>query len=151
MKVYKRTFFSMIKGIIIAPFGGILVYFLAQIFLSVAICAVLGVVVAAALLYMAIFSENIYFELDDNGAFRYYKKGALKETFELAKCGVGYYRKTEWGLFGSNDIDLKILDAEGNETRIEAGPLGTGQFEDMFGEMEKHTVRNIEVLAAAEE
>jgi hypothetical protein len=149
MKVYKRTLFSLVKGIIISPLSGILVFLLAQIFLSVPICAVLGILTAAALMYMTVFSENIHFELDDNGTFRYFQKGILKNTFELSKCSIGYYRKTEWGLFGNNDINLKILDAEGEETGIEAGPLGTGQFDDMFEEMEKYAIKNVEVLEAA--
>jgi hypothetical protein len=149
MKIYKRTLFSLIKGIVIAPLSGILVFILAQIFLSVPLCAVLGIATAGALLYMTVFSENIYFELGDSGTFRYFKKGTLKNTFDLSKCRIGYYRRTEWGIFGNNDIDLKILDAEGKETGIEAGPLGTAQFEDMFEEMEKFTVNDIEVLDAA--
>jgi hypothetical protein len=149
MKIYKRTLFSLVKGIIISPLSGILVFFLAQIFLSVPICAVLGILTAAALLYMTVFSENIYFELESNGTFRHFKKGTLKNTFDLSKCSIGYYRRTEWGLFGNNDIDLKIMDAEGKETNIEAGPLGTAQFEDMFEEMEKFTINDKEVLEAS--
>jgi hypothetical protein len=150
MEVYKRTVFSMIKGIIISPLSGILVFLLAQILpIPVPLCALAGIVVAALLLYMAVFSENIYFELEDDGTFRYFNKGTLKNTFELSKCSIGYHRKTEWGIFGSNNIDLKILDAEGKETGIEAGPLGTGQFEDMFEEMEKYAIKDVEVLEAA--
>jgi hypothetical protein len=150
MKVYKRTLFSMIKGIIISPLSGILVFLLAQILLSEMICAVLGILTSAALLYMAVFSENIYFELENNGTFRYFQKGTLKNTFDLSKCRIGYYRKTEWGIFGNNNIDLKIQNTEGEETGIEAGPLGTSQFEDMFEEMEKFAINEIEVLEAAE-
>jgi hypothetical protein len=150
MKVYKRTIFNMIKGIIISPLSGILVFLLAQILLPVPLCAILGIAVGALLMYMAVFSENIYFELEDDGTFRYYKNGALKNTFELSKCHIGYHRRTEWGIFGNNNIDLKILDAEGEETGIEAGPLGTGQFEDMFEEMEKYAIKNVELLEAKE-
>jgi hypothetical protein len=149
MKVYKRTIFSMVRGIIISPFTGILVFVLAQIFLSIPLSAAAGIGTAAVLLYIAVFSENIHFELEDNGTFRYFQKGALKHTFKLSECRVGYYRRTEWGILGNNDISLKILDDEGDETNIEAGPLGTGQFEDMFEEMEKHAIQNIEVLEAA--
>jgi hypothetical protein len=139
----------MIKGIIISPLSGILVFLLAQIILPVPLCAVLGIATAAALLYMAVFSENIHFELDDDGTFRFFKKGTLKNTFELSKCHIGYYRKTEWGIFGNNYITLNILDPEGKETGIDAGPLGTGQFKDMFEEMEKYAIKDVEVLEAA--
>jgi hypothetical protein len=148
MEVYKRTVFSMIKGIIISPLSGILVFLLAQIFLPIPLCVVLGIATAAALIYMTVFSENIYFELEDDGTFRYFEKGSLKNTFELSKCRIGYYRKTEWGIFGSTDINLNILDTGGEETGIDAGPLGAGQFEGMFKEMEKYAIKDVEVLEA---
>lgn len=148
MKVFRRTKFSMIRGLIIAPFGGLAVFFLGQILLPVLLCAVLGIGVAALLAYWAIFSENIYFELDDNGTFRYFKRGKLQNTFDLAKYKIGYYRKTEWGILGDNHIDLKLFDEQGEETDIEAGPLGTSQFNEMFENMEKYAIKNIETLDA---
>jgi hypothetical protein len=138
----------MIKGIIVAPFGGLFVFLLAQILLPVPLCAVLGVAVTAIIVYIAVFSENIYFELDNDGTFRYFKKGTLQNTFELSKYRTGYYRRTEWGIFGSNDIKLKLLDAEGKETGIDAGPLGTAQFDEMFKEMGKYAIKDVEVLDA---
>ena len=151
MKVYKRTLFSMIKGIIIAPFGGLFVFIIGQIFLPVPLCAVLGVITAAIILYISVFSENIYFELDDDGTFRYFKMGALKNTFKLSDFRIGYYRKTEWGILGLNNIDLKIADANGEVTEIDAGPLGTAQFDKMFEEMEKYAIKDIETLSAGKE
>jgi hypothetical protein len=140
----------MIKGIIMAPFGGLLVFVLAQLFLPpFLLCAVLGAA-AAVIVYLAVFSKNIYFELDDSGTFRYFKKGTLRNTFELSKYRTGYYRRTEWGLFGSTDINLKLLDAEGEETEIDAGPLGRARFEEMYKEMEKYAIKDIEVLDAGE-
>jgi hypothetical protein len=141
----------MIKGIIIAPFGGLLIFVLAQIFLPpFPLCAVLGVAAAVIIVYITVISENIYFELDDDGTFRYFKKGTLQNTFELSKYRTGYYRRTEWGLFGSTDINLKLRDAEGEETEIDAGPLGRARFEEMYKEMEKYAIKDIEVLDAGE-
>jgi hypothetical protein len=138
----------MIKGLIMVPFGGLFVFVLTQILLPVPVCAVLGVAAALVIVYMTIFSENIYFELDDNGTFRYFKKGTLQNTYELSEYRIGYYRKTEWSIFGSSNIELKLLDSKGEETEIEAAPLGTAQFERMFKEMEKYTTKDVEVLEA---
>ena len=148
MQVYKRTMFSLIRGLIIAPCGGFAAFVITQFFLPTLICVILGLAAAVALIYMAVFSENIHFELDDDGTFRYFKKGKLENTFALASYRLGYHRKTEWGILGNNNIDLKLLDAEDEETVIEAGPLGTAQFDEMFACMEKYSIKDIEVLSA---
>ena len=148
MQIYKRSLFSLVKGLIISPFTGLLVLFIAQIFMPLGLSVILGVLAVAALLYMTIFSEDIYFELDDDGAFRYFKQGREQHAFALPACRIGYRRKTEWGLFGNNDIKLKILDAEGEETEIDADPLGTSRFDEMFAAMEQFSIRDVETLTA---
>jgi hypothetical protein len=148
LQPYKRTTFSLIRGIIVSPFSGLLVFIVGQIFLPVWLCAVAGVIVTGAIAYLAIFSENIYCELDDNGAFRFFQKGRLTNSFELGKCRIGYKRKTEWGLLGNNDIKLQIIDDKNEETFLDASPLGTSQFNDMFAAMEKHAIQDTEALSA---
>jgi hypothetical protein len=138
----------MIRGLIIAPFGGLLLFFLGQILLPVWICVILGIAVAGFLVYIAVFSENIYFELDDDGTFRYHKMGKLQNTFELSKYRIGYHRKTEWGILGDNNIKFKLQDEQGEQTDIEAGPLGTKQFNEMFEAMEQYSIKDIETLEA---
>jgi hypothetical protein len=124
------------------------VFIIAQILLPVPVCAVLGVAAAAIIVYITVFSENIYFELEDDGAFRYFKKGTLQNTLDLSKYKIGYHRKTEWGILGNNDIRLQFLSTEGEESEIDAGPLGTTQFNEMFAAMEKYAIRDVEVLTA---
>jgi hypothetical protein len=148
MKVYKRTSFSLIKGLVTAPFGGLLVFIVAQIFLPVTICAVLGVAAAAAIAYISIFSEAIHFELDDDGTLRYFKRGALQNTYELSGYRIGYHRRTERGILGNNNIQLKFLDAAGTESELDAGPLGTTQFDEMFAAMGKYAVQDVEQVSA---
>ena len=148
MRIYKRSLFSLVKGLIITPCTGVLVFIIAQIFIPPWPSAVLGVLAAAALLYMTVFSEDIYFELDDDGAFRYFKRRREQCAFALPSCRTGYQRKTEWGLFGNNDIKLKILDAEGEETEIDASPLGTSRFDEMFAAMEQFAIRDVETITA---
>jgi hypothetical protein len=139
----------MIRGVIIAPFGGLAIFIVGQIFLPALLCVILGIGAVALLAYWAIFSENIYFELDDDGTFRYFKRGKVQNTFNLSKYKIGYYRKTEWGILGDNHIDLKLYDEQGEETDIEAGPLGTSPFNEMFENMENYAIKNIETLDAA--
>jgi hypothetical protein len=150
LKTYKRTVFSIIQGLILTPFGGFAVFIIGNIFLPAWLCVILGIAAAAFLAYTTILEENIYFELDEDGTFRFFNRGRLKNTFELSKYSVGYHRKTEWGFLGNNNIRLKLLSVDGEETEIDAGPLGTARFNAMFAEMEKYSIADqAEPLAAA--
>ncbi|MDR2517615.1 MAG: hypothetical protein LBC88_09590 [Spirochaetaceae bacterium] len=151
MQTFRRTQFSLIRGIIAAPFSGVLVYILGQIFLPVWLSAIAGAAAAGALVYMAVFSENIYCELDDTGAFRFFRRGVLKNSFDLTVCRIGYRRKTEWGLFGNNDIRLHIIDGQNGETFLDVSPLGTARFNELFAAMEKHAAGETEVLNAGKQ
>jgi hypothetical protein len=143
MRTYKRTAFNLIKSIIIAPVTGTALYLVAGIFIpSGIICAAIGLAAAAVLLYMAFFSENIYFELDDDGAFRYCKRGKVERDFTLTGCRVGYRRKSESGIFGNHNINLQILDERGEEHFIDAAPIGVDQFMELFTEMEKYAIKD---------
>jgi hypothetical protein len=150
MKTYKRTPFSMIQGLIVTPFGALAVFIISQVLpIPLWFSVILGIAAGAFLAYSNILSENIYFELDDNGTFRYFQRGKLKNTFELSQYSAGYHRRTEHGILGNNNIRLKLLNTSGEETEIDAGPLGTTQFNEMFAEMEKFSIKNeVEVLEA---
>jgi hypothetical protein len=118
------------------------------VFLPERVSFLLGVAAGAVLLFMAFFSENIRFELDDDGAFRYVKRGRLENSFALGLCRIGYRRKSQAGIFGNNDISLKILDGEGKETDLDASPIGTVQFMSMFEKMEKYAIKDEEPIKA---
>jgi hypothetical protein len=138
----------MIKGLITVPFGGLFVFIVAQIILPVPICVILGVAAAAAIAYVTVFSEDIHFELDDDGTLRYFKRSSLQNAYELSKYRIGYHRKTEWGILGNNTIRLKFVDTNGQESEIDAGPLGTTQFDEMFAAMEQYAIQDTEKLTA---
>jgi hypothetical protein len=141
--IYKRTTFNLIKSILVAPVTGIVLYIAAQLFpIPEFIRTIIGIAAVAVLLYMAFFSENIYFELDDDGSFRYYERGILKNSFDLTTCHVGYRRKSESGIFGNHNINVQILNGEGGEIFLDAAPIGVAQFTDMFAEMEKYAIKD---------
>lgn len=151
MQVFKRKLWQMVKGLILAPFGAVLVYIIGGFFTEN--MTLLGAVAAAVfllLVYMAIFSENIRFELEDSGTLRYYKKGSLKHEFDLSNCAAGYRRKSERGLLGSHDITLEIADlSTGQEFFLDCSPLGLGGFERMFAGIESHTPKQEENILRA--
>jgi hypothetical protein len=123
-------------------------YFVTQLFIPFEFaCVIIGIGAGVALLYMAFFSENIYFELDDNGAFRYYRRGKEVQSFRLGDCRIGYRRKSQSGIFGNHDINLQIVDGKENTVTIDAASLGVDQFTGMYEEMEKHAIKEEPVKA----
>jgi hypothetical protein len=153
MKTYKRSLFELGKGIIIALFTGAAAYIITGLFTNRALFS-LGIpaLVTLAILYITIFSEDIYFELETDGLFRYYKRRILQNTFNLKNCYITYYRKSEGGFPPTHDITLTIVDTTGDggdgETGLDCAPLGLDQFNEMFSEMERFTMKDTAVLSA---
>jgi len=136
----------MVKGIIIAPCSATLIYVVLGFFVSDArIQYGVAAAVLLMLLYLAVFSENIRFELEPDGTFRYFQKGKLRNSFRLEDCLVGYSRKSEGT---SHDILLQVVCLEnGQEETIDCSPIGLRRFEKMFQEIKGHTKEEAEVSA----
>jgi hypothetical protein len=150
MKTYKRSLFELGKGIVIALFAGAAAYIITGLFTRSALfCLGIPALLALSILYVTIFSEDIYFELEPDGLFRYYKRRILQNTFNLRNCYITYRWKSEGGFPPTHDITLTIADtAEGGETGLDCGPLGLQQFNEMFAEMENFTMKDTAVLSA---
>jgi hypothetical protein len=151
VKTYKRSLFELIKGVVIAFVTGVVVSMIIGIFTRNAIFA-RGVpaLLTSALLYIAIFSEDVFYELETDGLFRSYKRRILQHTFDLKNCYIAYRRKSEGGFPPTHDITLTIMDAagEGDEVSLDCGPLGLTQFTEMWREMENFAIKDTEVLSA---
>jgi hypothetical protein len=150
MKTYKRTLFELGKGIVIAFFTGAVVYIIVGLFTGSALFGLgIPVLITLAILYITVFSEDIYFELEPDGLFRCYKRRILRNTFDLKSCYITYHRKSESGFPPTHDITLTIVDtALGGEAGLDCSPLGLSQFNEMFAEMENFTIKDTAVLSA---
>ena len=145
MQVYKRSIFGMLKGIIFAPCTAALIYFGLNFFMDDP-KIIYGVpsLIFIALIYMAIFSENIRFELDSDGTMRYFKKGKLKHTYILEKCRVSYHSKSDGT---GRDITLHIVHIEsGLDDSIDCSPLGSRKFNDMYARLKACIKEEPEIL-----
>jgi hypothetical protein len=151
VKTYKRSPVELIKGIVIALVTGVAASIIIGIFTPSPLFG-LGVpaLLSIALLYIAIFSEDVFFELEPDGLFRSYKRRILQHTFDLKNCYIAYRRKSEGGFPPTHDITLTILDTagEGEEVSLDCGSLGLNQFTEMWREMENFALKNREVLSA---
>ena len=147
MQVYKRSLWVMLKGLLMAPCTAVLVFFVLNMFVGNSLILYgVPVLVFIVLIYMALFSENIRFELDGDGTMRYFKKGKLKKTYKLEEYLLGYHSKSDGT---GHDISLRILHVEsGEEESIDCSPIGARRFSDMYSSLKAHTNEEPEVLKA---
>lgn len=145
MLVYKRNVLRRIRSIALAVIAPIVIYLFASIFIqSSAVPLSLSALALLALLYMAVFNENIFFELEGS-ALRYYKKNTLRQEFDLTNSVTRYKIKSDMGFPPSHNISLYIArrgeDGTQNETCINCTPLGKGQFLKMYRQMDAVSLR----------
>lgn len=150
MQVYRRSLWVMLKGVISAPFAGLIVFFAAGFFINdTRILYGISIFVCLLILYISVLSENIRLELDASGELRYYKGGKLRNSYALKDCVVSYGRESDTGLLASHDIKLHIFNAaDGEEQDIDCSPLGLLRFETMFAEIKQYTQIQPEILRA---
>jgi len=145
--VYKRSTFSMIKGIVAAPFSGLIVCFFCSFLLSDRNSMLLGVAVAMIILYISVFGENIRIEVDDK-ELRYYKGKKMLASYMLDNISVGYNSKIESGFLGNQDITLRIYDmTTDTEAGIDCSPIGSRKFDELYEYLESKTHSETEVLS----
>ena len=149
--VYKRTIFSLLKGIIGAPFAGICAIIVCGMFITenMNILFCIGGGITLLILYITIFSEHIRLEADDR-ELRYYKRGKLRKTYALDNISVGYRTKVQSGLMGNEDLTLRIyVIDEDRETTIDCSPIGLRKFHSLYEHLDANAVpREEEVLRA---
>lgn len=143
MQVYRRTFFSMLKGLVLAVCAAGAAYVIAGIFIaSSGVVLLIALAVLVLLAYSAVFSENIRIELE-GGELRVYKGRRLTHRFGLRSCSVRYQIRTEGGFPVTHDIHLYITDLKESpedEIHIDCSPLSRRQFDDL--------IRRVEGIAA---
>lgn len=150
MKVYKRSLGVLLKSLVSAPCAALFVYLAASFFTSdIRILYGLPILIFLALFYLAVFSENIRFELDGCGRLKYFQKGRLKQTFHLEECAAGYRQNSTGGFFGSHDITLEVLClTNGQATAIDCSPIGLRRFERMYEEIKEYADEEPEIIRA---
>lgn len=128
--VYKRSISKMLTSIVGAPIGGVIVAGIASFFLDTKIAVGIGVFICLVLLYMAIFSDSIKFEIEGT-TFRYFVRNKVVKEYELKGANVSYNIKQS---STADDMNLYI-----NGDTIDCAPLGINKFETMFYQIEKLT------------
>jgi hypothetical protein len=134
MQVYKRTVTSLIGGVILSVFGGIVAWVVLQYWVvrNSVIAYAGGAAVFVLFALLQVLGESIYFELE-GGELRYFKRGKLIHDFKLSEYSLRYSMRTQSGLLGSSTIALYFKrEGEERETCIDAGPIGQRRFLRMW-------------------
>ena len=147
MKVYKRGIVSFIWSMIIAVFGSAALFFVVSMFTrnSYILFSIPGVVLLMSV-YMAVFSENIRFEIQEE-EFKYIKRGKVRNTFDLRNCYSGYKVRTSDG--SADNIQLYLVEKNTNqaeEISIDCTALGVNKFYKMYEDIKKFTEEKPEKL-----
>ncbi|MDR0813875.1 MAG: hypothetical protein LBO63_07795 [Oscillospiraceae bacterium] len=138
MTTYKRAWNTLLAGIIGGPCAGVAAVIIGGFLTENMLILIAAAAVICILVWLVtIFGEAIRFEISESGEFAYFKRGKLKNQFDLKTCSVGYHRRSR----GASDhtITLKIRsfsEGESTETSIDASALGQMRFERMLAQME---------------
>ena len=152
MSIYKRKPWKLIKSLLIAPLPpvavGLILLWALQYFpytWMFILCIALPAVIFLALIYKAIWGENIRFEITENGQCNYYKNNKLKQSFDLVTSDLGYHHVRDAN-GGTERLSLRITDNTGKVHIIDGEPIGEKQFEKMFKQMQDYSKVEPEVL-----
>ena len=152
MRVYKRTRWELVKSLMIAPLPpvavGLVLLWALQWFSYTwffAITVGLPIIIFFSMLYDAIWSRNIRFEITDAGQCNYYKNNKLKKSYNLKACDMGYHHVKDAN-GGTDRLSLRITDENGQTDILDCEPIGAKQFEQMFKEMQGFSEVELEKL-----
>lgn len=137
MKVYKRSFWSVCKLLLLAPIATVLSYFMAG-FLSYNeyVRFVVPPIVFLLLLFIALVGERMRIELFEDGRFRYMYRSKLEYECALKDCKIGRIQRGKQGALGGHDTRLRILpDGQEEETQIDCSALHAVKAQELYLEM----------------
>ena len=130
-QTFGRGIMSLVWSLILAVGGGVFLWFVISIFTenSLIIYGISGGLFAI-MTYMAIFSENIKFEITGSN-FKYYKRAKLVNDLDLKEYTSGYRQKSSDG--SVDDITLTLVNKKTEEViQIDATPIGSRKFFEMY-------------------
>ena len=145
MSTYKRNPRKLIKSLLMAFLSPVavgvvmlilLLFFDTLWFFVLAVALVCGTFLF--MVYSAIWSENIRFEITSNGILCYYCGKKLIQRFDLKDCSMGYHHLKDAN-GGTENLRLRITDKDGKNEIIDCEPIGEREFYVMFEEMQSYS------------
>ena len=125
---YGASWLVIGKNVLYGVGGGFLAALVASWFVSFLLAVALGLVAGAAIIYFAVFADNITVVVDDEtisvlrfgqSLHSFPREGHSFQARVVTTTGDGLPDSECW---------LTVVDPGGNETRIDCGMLGRGRF-----------------------
>lgn len=157
MRVYKRSAYHLIKGILAGPLAAAItalgVYALLRVLQwqqlpgATLILYSAPALVCLAVWYLSFFTQSIHFTLSKNGILTYYKLGRSKADYDLscmkARC---VYQSQLSGDSTPRDISLLLVDSDGWADILDCSALGPKRFSHMMDDILRHAAPATEEL-----
>lgn len=135
MTQYKSSLFVIVKNVAYGVGGGFVAALVASWFLSGFFAIVVGLAAGLAIIYFAVYSDNIVITLND-GVMSVHRFGKLLHEFKVEECQFNAKVVTTSDMTGGDsDCTLHISRADGDEVHLDCSMLGRGRFMQLLDDL----------------
>lgn len=132
MREFKSSLFVIGKNVAYGIGGALLVALVLSWFINTTIAVVLGIAAGAAIIYLAVHSNNIRVVVDGD-AVAFFRGEKELHRFTLADHSFHAKIVTTTGSgIPDSDCDLTVTAPDGTETEIDCSMLGHGRFMELL-------------------
>ena len=132
MREFKSSLFVIAKNVLYGVGGAFVAALVLSWFLNGTVAVLLGLAVGAAIIYLAVYSNNIRVAVDNN-TVSFHRRGTLLHQFSLDDHSFRAKVVTTTDSTGSDsDCDLTVTAPDGSETQIDCSMLGYNQFMELL-------------------
>lgn len=147
MKVYRCTVWSILKGVILTPAAGAVVYFgvwavIKYLNLSLGQAAAyvqygVPALVALATFYVTIVNSMVSFRLFNDGRLQHRMVGVKTGEYQMKGASLQYANQSPVsGNTTRHDLALVVQEENGKQTVLDAGPLGAKKLGRMLADIQ---------------
>ncbi len=132
MREFKSSLYVMGKNVAYGLGGAFLSGLVLSWFINSTVASILGLAVGAAIIYLAVHSNNIRVTVDGE-AVSFYRKDRLLHRFTLSDHSFNAKIVTTTGSgISDSDCDLTVTAPDGTSTEIDCSMLGHGRFLELL-------------------
>lgn len=134
MKEYRPSKFVIGKNIVYGVAGGLVAALILNAFLPAALACLLAIAAGGAIIYFAVYKDNISVKLDEKEV-SFFRFGRL--LYNFPREGTSFHAKivTTQEAVSDSDCDLTVTTADGTEVTIDCSMLGLRTFEELLKDL----------------
>ena len=131
MKTFKSSVLIIIGNVLYGIIGAAIVAVILSFFLVAGLSIAIGAIVGLVIIYFAVIGDNIKLTIDDE-TLKVYKGSRVKHSFERNSVAISAQIKT---VDGDSDCKLTVTNADGEETHVDCSMLGLSRFYKLLDEL----------------